>query len=316
MVQLYNINKNKSIKEQLEEVQELIIENKKLQNELPQHKKGLQISLKTLQKVEQEMFNALSAEECSNFSEVYEFHIKGDKINNHSISFNILGDFLIKTQELVDIFSEDPLSIHGSPNYNSENKLNFVACSEGSFKILLTTSQKVLISEGAETPVISAFNKLNHLIRKGDDVESLGKLVPKIGEKQFYTYKSFLQFLTEKKISFELTKKTKTSNLKISELNHSQSKNIFNSLSSIKEEKEEIILLTGQLKAIDLISNKIRIVYEDNKKISINYNKMNINEEELINKLNKLVEVKIKKINSKKEIWEKNKFKYELYELD
>ena len=58
-------NKQKSIRQELMEVQNLILENQYLQEKYPEKARELDLSLKSLKQVETEMFEALKREKLN-----------------------------------------------------------------------------------------------------------------------------------------------------------------------------------------------------------------------------------------------------------
>ena len=74
--------KPKSIKQELEEVQSLILDNLYLQEKYPERKRGLELSLNSLRQLETEMFEALKQQKLNQKLEVYEIHLDGSLVLN------------------------------------------------------------------------------------------------------------------------------------------------------------------------------------------------------------------------------------------
>ena len=165
-------NKQKSIKQELEEVQSLILENLYLQEKYPERKRGLELSLNSLRQLETEMFEALKREQLNKKLEVYEMHLDGGSITNGSMPMKEYGNLLIDSQDVITSFAVDkPLSLNQNPPIVIQNdtQLEVFAQCTGSLRLLLISKQAKLDNDENKNPVNIAFKKLNKLSGATED---------------------------------------------------------------------------------------------------------------------------------------------------
>ena len=154
-------NNSKSIKQELEEVQSLILENLYLQEKYPEKKLELELGLKSLKDLENEMFEALKQEKVNQKLDVYEIHLDGSLVNSGVMPMEEYGEFLINSQKLITSLATKPLSVNRSPSAELQEatELNVYAHCSGSLKIMLISKQSKLDDTDVENPISHAFKK-------------------------------------------------------------------------------------------------------------------------------------------------------------
>lgn len=294
------MNTNKSIKQEFEEVQSLILENQLLQEKYPNRKMELELGLNSLKELESEMFEALKQEKLSQKHEIYEIRLEGKLISNGSMSMKEYGEFLINSQEAITIFAEDrPLSLNQSPSQDIRNitEMEVYAQCSGSLRILLVSKQSKLDSDENDNPVSNAFKKIDKISKYTGDSSDLAKQNG-IGKRQLSTYKKLMKTLSSKNLNFEVKKPVKNKNDElICKIDAKNSYKMYKLINENPESIEEVKRITGILKAVDLekLSFKIESKYGDETKIiRCDFNK-NL-EQFMISHLNNEITVELKNI--------------------
>ena len=293
-------NKPKSIKQELEEVQSLILENLYLQEKYPERKRGLQLSLNSLRQLETEMFEALKQEKVNQKLEVVEMRLDGLSITNGSMPMKEYGQFLIDSQEVITYFAEDrPLSLNQSPSINTYNNTQmdvFAQCT-GSLRVLLISKQARLDNEENESPVNRAFKKLNRISSSDDEFSEIIKK-EKIGKKQISSYKKLMNELSSQYLNLEVKKPVKDkSDELLWDINKEKAFKIFKLIDEKPKPKEKTKSITGIVKALDLEKHmfKIESTYGDETKIiRCDFDKKY--EDYMVDNFNKEITVKLKNI--------------------
>lgn len=299
------------IKKQLEQVQARILENEKLQEEYPKQKRGFLIALTTLKQLETEMIDALKDEYVKLNNEVYEIILTGKDLHGY-INLEDAGEFFIQKQHMITTFgSEEALSLNAQiPGHiTNGTQMALRATAGGSFKIILTRSQKVLSDvETAESPVKHAFNDIQKIIRCGSNKELLKAEESRLGPKKIKAYKDLLSTLYEKDINMEVSTRTsKKENIPILNLKTNDAKKYYNTLIEKEEPSEEDIEITGVLRAFDfttLIHNFKIVEKSGNQEKPVRIYHSNEFDNDVLDHMNKLSKVKVQIVINQKGIGE------------
>lgn len=308
------INKTKVIKEQLEQVQARILENEKLQEGYPKQKRGLLIALATLKHLEKHMIDAIQDEYVSNNHETYEIYLKGKNLKGSSIPIKDLGELLIEEQNTITLFgSKDPLKRNSTiPSQIINNtQVNLVATAGRSFRIILNSPQKVFFDvDNAESDIKHAFSDINELIECGENRDALEAQESKLGSKKINAYKKLLNLLYEKDMNMEISTRTSNKeNIPIINIQSKNAKNVYNALIEKEEPSEDIIEITGVLRAFDLTTliHNFKIVTKiENKEKTIKVHFNNELDDEVINHMNQLSKVILQRVINQRGIGENN----------
>lgn len=293
-------NNHKSIKQELEEVQSLILENLYLQEKYPDKKLELELGLQSLRELESEMFEALKREQLNKKLEVYEMHLDGGSIINGSMPMKEYGNLLIDSQEVITSFAVDkPLSLNQNPSVDIQNntQLEVFAQCTGSLRLLLISKQAKLDNDENESPVNIAFKKLNKLSRATDDFSELIKQ-ENIGKKQISHYKKLMEELSSQNVNLEIKKPLNSqSDELICDIGTEKSYKMFKLIDEKPKSKEKTKSITGIVKALDLEKHsfKIESTYGDETKIiRCDFDKKY--EDYMVENFNKEITVKLKNI--------------------
>lgn len=307
-------NNHKPIKQQLEDVQSLILENLYLQDKYPEKKFGLQLGLESLKDLEAEMYDALKQEQVNKKRETWEWHFKGNMVQNGFIPMREYGELLINGQDLITSLSSDPLNLNQPLPYNDNNLLVAGTCS-GSLKVLLLSEQTKLDTGESHSPINDAMEKLNKISNYEGDLNEFNKQ-ENIGKKQMALYRNFVKSLSDMKLDFEVKKPLDAHSDKIVfSIDAKKSFKIAKSFEDNKKHDETTEIVEGVIRAVDLDDYKFKIEsYYGNRKqvIKSDFNKKD--EELLASKLNKEVCVELKNI-TEKSVDKRDKSDYELIKL-
>ena len=315
-------DKVKIIQEQLEQVQTRILENKKLQEEYPEQKRGLLIGLATLKHLEADMFETLKDEYVINNHEVYEIYLTG--MRGHSIPIKDLGQILIDQQATITSFgSEKPLKLNASfpTDLTNKTQMNLLATASGSFRIILATTQKVLMDgDNAESTVKTALNDIQKLIECGSNKELLRAEESTLGSKKIATYKDLLRTLYEKNINMEISTRTSNKeNIPIFNIKKDRARTIYDALIARENPDKDTVEMTGVLDAVDFTTkiDKFKIVIKKgNKEKSIPVRFSDDLEDDVVIHLRKLSIVIVKRTINKKGVGEKEFIEYHLINFE
>lgn len=260
MVNMVN-NNHKSIKQELEEVQRLILENYYLQEKYPERKLELELGLTSLRELESEMFEALKREKVNQKLDVYEIHLQGSLVNAGAMPMEEYGEFLINSQKLITSLADKPLSVNRSPSKEIQNatELNVYAHCSGSLRIMLISKQLKLDEDAAENPINIAFKKLNEISNFNGNISELSEK-ENIGKKQILNYKNLMESLYSMNLDMEIKKPRKDEPDEIlCGIDTYKSYKMFRLITEKHESKKENKQVTGIIKAVDLDKCKFKI---------------------------------------------------------
>ncbi|MBQ2832590.1 hypothetical protein [Methanobrevibacter sp.] len=304
-------NNHKSIKQQLEEVQSLILENLYLQEKYPEKKFGLQLGLESLRDLETEMYEALKQEQVNKKRETWEWCFKGNMVQNGFIPMKEYGELLINGQDLITSLSSDPLNLNQPLPYN-ENRLLVAGSCSGSLRVLLLSEQTKLDTEESHSPINEAMIKLNKISNYEGDLNEFNNK-ENVGKKQMALYRNFVKSLSDMKLDFEVKKPLHNGSDKlVFSIDALKSLKIAKSFENNKKHEETTETVEGVIRAVDLDDYKFKIEshYGNRKQvIKSDFNKKD--EEILASKLNKEACVELKNI-TEESVDKRDKSDYEL----
>lgn len=251
----------KSIKQELMEVQQLILENQYLQDKYPEKKLELELGLNSLKKIESEIFEALKKEKLNQNREIYEIHLDGSLVNAGAMPMKEYGEFLINSQKLITSLADKPLSVNRSPSNEIQlvTELDVYAHCSGSLRIMLISKQSKLDNDNYESPINNAFKKLNEISNFEGDISQLSEKEG-IGKKQVLNYKNLMESLYSMNLDMKIKKPIKGQNDEIlCDIDTYKSYKMFRLISEKHEPKNENKQVTGIIKAVDLDKCKFKI---------------------------------------------------------
>lgn len=311
----------KIINKQLEDVQARILENLELQRKYPNQKRSLLIGLKTLKHLEHDMIDSLKDAYLISNREVYETRITGKNVVDGTIPIMDIGKFFVDKQTVFNTFGSEK-ALGRNANIKSDVKLdcqfNLAAVAAGSFRIILTSSQKVLLdADNAETKIKHAYKDIQNLIELGMDKELLKKAESDLGVKKINAYKKFLETLFETGMNIEFSRrKSDKTDLTLFSIKKEQAKEIFDVLIETDNKDDDIITLTGVIGAFDYIVKrpKFKIVDEHEKTTQVYFDRHFT--DEVLNHVKKLSKVNVKQITQDRGIGQTEFIEYHLISFD
>lgn len=311
----------KIINKQLEDVQAHILENLELQRKYPNQKRSLLIGLKTLKHLEHEMFEALKDAYLFNKREVFETRITGKNVVDGTAPIMDLGHFFIDKQKAINAFaSEKKLGINANvpSDVTLDSQLNLAGVADGSFRVIFTSSQEVLVdADNAETKIKHAYRDIQYLLECGTDKELLKKAESDLGPKKIDTYKKLLNTLFERGMNIEFLKRTSNkTDLTLFTIKKEDAKQIFDVLIETDDEDEDIITLTGVIGAFDYVVKRplFKIVEKNKKPITVYFDRHFT--DEVVNHVKKLSKVNVKQITQERGIGQKEFIEYHLISFE
>ena len=184
----------KIIKKDLADLDKLIIENKELlatfQNDI-----SLKIGLRDLYYRQKQIFSEIKEAKKLKTQETFDIVLEEKDSPDSEISFSFLGGFLNTTQDLITaiINREQKGEVSKGPISNEIKdmaKLNVVATSVGSFRIIITGSP------GITGPIaVPALSKFNSLLECKDDREKIKEMRAVVGARVMKKYKDFIYIM-------------------------------------------------------------------------------------------------------------------------
>lgn len=299
-------NNHKSIKQNLEEVQRLILENQYLQEKYPERKFGLELGLQSLKDLESEIYEALKQEQINKKLEVYEIHLEGSLVNIGAMPMEEYGEFLINSQKLFTSLADKPLSVNRSPSNEIQKatELNVYAHCSGSLKIMLISKQSKLDNK-AETQLDIAFKKLNEISNFKGNISELSEK-ENMGKKQILNYKNLMESLSSMNLDMEIKKPIKDKPDEIlCDINTQKAYRMFKLITEKQEPKKENKEVTGIIKAVDLDKCKFKIESKFGDKTEIITSDFNEKYEEfMVDNFNEEITVELR--NTTEEFVDKN----------
>lgn len=311
----------KILNKQLADVQDRILENLELQKKYPDQKRGLLIGFNTLKHLEHDMIDALKDAYLLSNREVFETRIRGKNVVDGTIPIMDIGHFFIDKQNVFASFGSEK-KMGATANIPSDvlldSQFNLAAVGAGSFRVVLTSSQEVLLdADHAETKIKHAYRDIQNLIDCGTDKELLKKAESDLGPKKINAYKKLLEtlFKTGMNIEFSKRKADKTDQTLFS-IKKEEAKQIFDVLIETDDKDDDIITLTGVIGAFDYIVKrpKFKIVNENEKPITIYFDKHFT--DEVVNHVKKLSKVNVTQITQDRGIGQKEFIEYHLISFE
>lgn len=297
----------KSIKQELMEVQQLILENQYLQDKYPEKKLELELGLNSLKELESEIFEALKKEKLNQNREIYEIHLDGSLVNAGAMPMKEYGEFLINSQKLITSLADKPLSVNRSPSNEIQvvTELDVYAHCSGSLRIMLISKQSKLDNDNYESPINNAFKKLNEISNFEGDISQLSEKEG-IGKKQVLNYKNLMESLYSMNLDMKIKKPIKGQNDEIlCDIDTYKSYKMFRLISEKHEPKNENKRVTGIIKAVDLDKCKFKIESKFGDKSEFITSDFNEKYEEfMVENFNKEISVELR--NTTEEFVDKN----------
>ena len=295
-------NNHKSIKQELEEVQRLILENQFLQEKYPERKFGLELGLQSLKDLESEMFEALKQEKLNQKLEVYEIHLIGSLVNAGSMPMEEYGKFLINSQKLITSLADKPLSVNGahSKELQNETELEVYAHCSGSLKIMLISKQSKLDNDELDSSINKAFIKLNELVNYEGNISELGEKED-IGKRQILDYKNLMGSLSSMNLDMEIKKPMKDKPDEVlCNIDVRKAYKMFRLIDEKPKSEEIINQVTGIVTAVDLEKYKFKIESKFGDKTEIITSGFNEKYEEfMVDNFNKEITVELRNTTEK-----------------
>lgn len=255
------------IKEELDDLKSLIIENQNLL-ETYSDDVALKLGLDSLKNHEEELIIELkNAYEKKNL-DTYDIRLEGEPVKNSKISLLYLGKISTNFQELVTaIVHKDQFGKRArGPIPVSVQKasiLDVVATTPGSFRVILAGQNPTLI----ESPVKTALIRLNELMDCEDDREKIRNISQELGVRVIKKYQKLLDTVYKNNSTLTLYDKMRPIDFTSKKLTTENAKKIFDVISDEQSMFQGEFNYKGMFKGISIISNSFEFFKEENEEL-------------------------------------------------
>lgn len=292
-----NVDYADYLKSKLDKTQELIIKTKELQILYPEQR-GLEIDLKSLERMEKELFDKLINYYLETNFSIFEIKLSGEKFVGSKIPISQLGEILKKIQDVITSISRTQIvkekkrvkptelkkhvqrSFDGkildipekSSSSSSKQVKSFSEFSKftefyllgtlkGSVRVILSTPYPALDTD----PLNNSLILFKDLVKCGDNRDLIQDQVDKIGDvAPISKYLTFLQSLSNNEIDLLFSGKTNLlESYEIINLDHGEAENIFSVIRDTDEPIKVNDIKLGVFRKIDLDDREFKFVYAD-----------------------------------------------------
>jgi hypothetical protein len=242
------------IQEELADLIPLIKENELLLLKYPD-KFTLKMGLENLKVKEQELLAELQNSKKRNLMDIFDIVITGKVVDKHDISLSFFGDFASNLQRIITLIAQ---SINNKIPIDS-TKLNLIATSIGSFKIVLSSHQPQI----SDSIQITSLFQLNNLILCGDDKNEIKSFSGKLGKEVMKEYKDFLKLIYSNKATIKFFDSNIPEGLRSNTISSDQAEKIYDVIYEMEKIPEQINTYTGTLTGVNIRSHSFELVVED-----------------------------------------------------
>ena len=253
-----------SILSELDQLHEVIDENRRLIEENPSEL-ALQVNLMSLECREKDLLEELQESNRRMLLDTFDFDIEGKHVMNHSISSTVLGEMLLGLQGTVDSIAysleEGPSNSRGPipESILSSSRIDMAAACEGSFRIILTSSQPALV----ESVVKRSLRRLNSLLDCQDNKELIKQEIKELGPRAINKYKKFLETIYKTKSQIKMYDIFKPEGFETKVITSDLAERIWKIIDqeeSVPDKEEEY---SGTIKELNLFTHKFQFLIED-----------------------------------------------------
>jgi len=256
--------KTSLIKEELDDVKELIELNKNLIEDFPKDD-ILKDNLNNLINRENILLDEIKESYLNKGAELKGLNIIGKNVGNGEISLNIIGQICYTIQSLITSLSLDKDIKENAKiplEYVDATRLNIVGITSGSVKILLKKENNNIIKND-EDLLDKSFNKLQDIIKCGDDEKLLAEEMNNLSDKVKISYRKFLDSMEQTKTSLEFYDfKSNNVEIPIVKISNTKAKRIHEKFIH-EETKEKRDRISGVLRVIDADQRIIKVKKKD-----------------------------------------------------
>ncbi len=249
----------KDIKHELKIVDERIHSKKILLKEFPEDV-GLQLSIMDFEGRKEDLIRELA--DAKNKYNIITFDINLYSPSKDPITLNVLGDISNKFNEVVRSFL---MTMKGPVKKRATRLLEIVDKFKLQVDAVQTGSLKITLSEAENTerfeysPLRDALIKLNELIDCGDNQDLIINKLQAYGNKPIYTYKQFLNTISEHDLNLKLYENVKPENFEMKEITHNFATSVYKVIDKAQESIIEEFTFNGMLYLVNIDALKFGI---------------------------------------------------------
>jgi len=261
-----DVRQVKIIKEDIEDINELIKVNSELLEKYPDDF-SLACNLDFLKSKLDELLIELENANSSLMIKTFDIVFDGEPLRGTSIPLEFFGDAISTYQKMItSIVQKDIRKETARGPISSEiramSQLNAEMTTAGSFRVIISANPAF-----DNPPSIQALNKVNDLIECKDDLEKIKEMRKIVGARVIKNYKDFIHVLSSNKADLTLYDKCGTKMFSTKKISKELSNNIYRVIKEVEELPEQIESFKGKFNMIDVERRKFRFELSDHKQI-------------------------------------------------
>ena len=242
------------IQEELADLVPLIKENELLLSKYPD-KFSLKLGLRSLKSREQYLFIELQNSKKRNFMDTFDIVVTGEVVDNHDISLSFFGELMSNFQKIITSVA---YSLDKRTPIDS-TRLNLVATSVGSFKVVLSSHQPQI----SDSIQIISLRQFNNLLLCRDDKNAIKDFSEKLGKEVMKEYKKFLKIIYTNKANIKFFDTNIPEGFESNTISKDLAEKIYNVVHEMEKVPEKIDTYNGVLTGVNVRSNSFELVVKD-----------------------------------------------------
>jgi hypothetical protein len=262
----HEVRQAKIIKEDIEDINELIKVNSELLEEYSDDF-SLIHNMEFLKSKLDELLMEFDIANSNSMIKTFDIVFGGEPIRGTSIPLAFFGDALSTYQKMIDSIVQKDVSKETSRGpisleIKAMSQLNAEMTTAGSFRVIVSANPAF-----DTPPSIQALNKVNDLLECQDDLEKIKGMRKIVGARVIKNYKDFIHVLSSNKADLAFYDKCGTKMFSTMKISKELSNNIYRIIKEVEELPEQIESFQGKFNMIDVEKRKFRFELLDHKQI-------------------------------------------------
>lgn len=255
------------IQEELSDLETLIRKKEKLISKHPD-KFSLKIGYQSLKDREEHLLFELQSSYGRHQMDTFDFVLKGDIVDKHTISLSFFGDFASYLQDIVASIAQ---SLIGKPTEQGPiskeildaSRLDLVATTAGSFRFVLSSHQPQL----GESIAKRALQQFTNLTDCEDDKDKIKNMTKNLGLRSMKKYQKLLEILYKNNVDIRMYDKIIPEGFHTKEITSDLAKRIYYVISEVSELPAESFTYYGKLTGVNIRSFTFEFVVDETNEI-------------------------------------------------
>jgi len=262
----HEIRQIKIIKEDIEDINELVKVNSELLEKFPDDF-SLACNLDFLKSKLDDLLIELETANSNSMIKTFDILFEGEPLRGTSIPLAFFGDAISTYQKMIDsIVQKDIRKETSRGPISSEiramSQLNAEMTTAGSFRVIISANPAF-----DDPPSILALSKVNDLIECRDDLNKIKEMRKIVGARVIKNYKDFIHILSSNRANLTFYDKCGTKMFSTRKIPKELSNNIYRVIKEVEELPEQIESFQGKFNMIDVERRKFRFELIDHKQI-------------------------------------------------